>query len=126
MMTPKTVSNLFARQVMENPRCGIFFVGYADPESPAGLILRAQPGDEILLDPTDRPRRLECEVAKFDFSGHAPREAILNYLETLQPANVVLVHGDAPAIAWFQQAVAAKLPRSRVIIPDPGVPYDLA
>ena len=31
MMTPKTLSNIFARRVIENPRHSIFFVGYADP-----------------------------------------------------------------------------------------------
>jgi Cft2 family RNA processing exonuclease len=126
MMTPKTVSNLFARQLIENERCGIFFVGYADPLSPAGQIISSQRGDMIQLDPDDRPRRIDCQVEKFDFSGHAPREAILAYLETLQPANIVLVHGDDPAVAWFEAQLAAKLPRSRVIVPEPGTPYDLA
>jgi Cft2 family RNA processing exonuclease len=126
MMTPKTVSNLFARQLIENERCGIFFVGYADPLSPAGQIIASQRGDTIQLDPDDRPRRIDCQVEKFDFSGHAPREAILAYLESLQPTNIVLVHGDDPAVAWFEAQLAVKLPRSRVIVPEPGTPYDLA
>jgi hypothetical protein len=37
MMTPKTLSNIFARRVIEDPRHSIFFVGYADPVSPAGF-----------------------------------------------------------------------------------------
>ena len=38
MMTPKTLSNIFARRVIENPQHSIFFVGYADPKSPAGIL----------------------------------------------------------------------------------------
>src|SRR5262249_23159205 len=38
MMTPKTLSNIFARRVVENPQHSIFFVGYADPLSPAGIL----------------------------------------------------------------------------------------
>jgi len=126
MMSPKTVSNTFARQVLENPKCGIFFVGYADPQSPAGTILAARPGDSIQLDSEDRARSLDCAVHKFDFSGHATREAILGYLETLQPATVVLVHGDQAALAWFEANLPAKLPQSRIVYPEPGTPYDLA
>ena len=45
MMTPKTLSNIFARRVLEDPKHSIFFVGYADPVSPAGILRAAQPGD---------------------------------------------------------------------------------
>src|SRR4029453_19275648 len=34
IMTPKTLSNIFARRLIENPQHSVFFVGYADPESP--------------------------------------------------------------------------------------------
>ena len=34
MMIPKTLSNIFARRIIENPQHSIFFVGYASPESP--------------------------------------------------------------------------------------------
>src|SRR5439155_10752780 len=37
MMIPRTLSNVFARRIIENPIHSIFFVGYANPESPAGL-----------------------------------------------------------------------------------------
>jgi len=126
MMSPKTVSNTFARQLIENPKCGIFFVGYADPQSPAGTILTSRPGDSIQLDPEDRPRELNCAVERFDFSGHSTREAILGYLEALKPATVILVHGDDAALAWFETHLPGKLPQARIIIPEPGTPYDLA
>ena len=51
MMTPKTLSNIFARRVIDDPQHSIFFVGYADPESPAGILTSAKPGDLVSLDP---------------------------------------------------------------------------
>ncbi|RYD62104.1 MAG: MBL fold metallo-hydrolase, partial [Verrucomicrobiaceae bacterium] len=35
-MTEKTLSSSFARQVLSDPTQSLYFVGYADPESPAG------------------------------------------------------------------------------------------
>ena len=42
MMTPKTLSNIFARRIIDQPEHSIFFVGYADPESPAGILRNAR------------------------------------------------------------------------------------
>src|SRR6184192_700123 len=57
MMMPKTLSNILARRLVENPQHSIFFVGYADPESPAGLLRDAQPNGEVTLDPGEPPQR---------------------------------------------------------------------
>ena len=47
MMIPKTLSNVLARRLIENPQHSIFFVGYANPESPAGLLRDAGRGGEV-------------------------------------------------------------------------------
>src|SRR5437660_12234288 len=36
MMTRKTLSNTFAHRIVDQPRHSVFFVGYADAESPVG------------------------------------------------------------------------------------------
>ncbi|MBK1882795.1 MBL fold metallo-hydrolase [Luteolibacter pohnpeiensis] len=126
MMTEKTVSNNFARMgVLENKKHGLFFVGYADPESPGGRIRAAQPGDEILLDPAYPKVKLNCEVKTFDFSGHSTREAIADYIVKVRPKKAFLVHGDEPAIEWFRQEIAARLPDTEIIVPQPGEPYEI-
>ncbi|MBA3608466.1 MAG: MBL fold metallo-hydrolase, partial [Chthoniobacterales bacterium] len=50
MMTPKTLSNIFARRLLDRPEHSIFFVGYADPESPAGILQKSQPNELVSLD----------------------------------------------------------------------------
>ena len=91
MMTPKTLSNIFARRVLEDPKHSIFFVGYADPLSPAGILRAAQPGELVSLDPDEPPRELRCQIESFQFSAHASRESILAYIKKLAPKKVVLV-----------------------------------
>src|SRR4030095_10722025 len=49
MMIPNTLSNVFARRLIETPRHAIFFVGYANPESPAGLLREAGRDGQVAL-----------------------------------------------------------------------------
>jgi Cft2 family RNA processing exonuclease len=125
MMTPKTLSNIFARRVIESPEHSIFFVGYADPESPAGILKAAQPDELVSLDPDGPPLRLRCQIEQFQFSAHASRESIVSYVKRLAPKKIVLVHGDIPAVEWTHAQLAAALPGSEVIVPKPGVELEL-
>ena len=121
MMSENTVSNNFARQgILENKRHGLFFVGYADPETPGGRIRVAQPGDSVLLDPAHPPVPLHCEMRIFDFSGHSTREAIADYIVKVRPKKTFLVHGDDDAVEWFHAEIQRRLPDTQVIVPIPG------
>jgi Cft2 family RNA processing exonuclease len=125
MMTPKTLSNIFARRVVENPQHSVFFVGYADPQSPAGVLRAAQPGDEVALDPDEPLQRVRCNMKEFQFSAHASRESLIKYAKKLAPKKIVLVHGDPPAVAWMRATLTSELSSSEVIIPTPGVEIEL-
>ena len=125
MMTEKTLSHTFAQRILSSPEHSLFFVGYADPESPAGRIRSAAPGASLALDGDPGPRPIRCTVEQFSFSGHASRESILNYIIRLKPKKVLLVHGDPPAVAWFQESVKAALPGTEVVLPTPGVALEI-
>ena len=121
MMSEKTVSNNFARQgILENKRHGLFFVGYADPETPGGRIRAAKQGENVKLDDSHAGVPLNCEMRVFDFSGHSTRDAIADYAVKLRPKKIFLVHGDDDAVAWFRQDLQRRLPDSQVIVPLPG------
>ena len=120
MMTEKTLSNTFAQRILSNPEHSLFFVGYADPESPAGRIRSAAPGAALALDAEAGPKPIRCAVEQYSFSGHAPRESILDYIGKLKPKKVLLVHGDPPAVAWFQESLKTALPEGEVVCPTPG------
>ena len=125
MMTEKTLSNVFARHVISDPAHALFFVGYADPDSPAGRIRGAAPGDMVRLS-TDAPvQPLSCQTEVFNFSAHASRENLRAYVNKVQPKKVILVHGDHPAIEWFRTTLQADLPSSEILTPAPGTPVEL-
>jgi Cft2 family RNA processing exonuclease len=121
MMSENTVSNVFARQgLLENKRNGLFFVGYADPETPGGRIRAASTGDRVKLDDSHEGVPLRCEMRVFDFSGHSTRDAIADYAVSLRPKKLFLVHGDDDAVEWFRQELGGRLPDSQIIVPVPG------
>jgi Cft2 family RNA processing exonuclease len=125
MMVPKTLSNIFAQRVVDQPRHSIFFVGYADPESPAGILRNARPDDQVTIDPEQAPQRVRCQIEQFQFSAHASRESLIAFAERLAPKKILLVHGDPPAVEWIRARLAADLPNSEVIVQTPGVELEL-
>ncbi|MBW0001225.1 MAG: MBL fold metallo-hydrolase [Verrucomicrobia bacterium] len=125
MMSEKTLSNQLAARILSDPKQSIFFVGYADPESPGGRLKAGQPEEPIRLDNELPEQPLICRVEEFDFSAHSPREQILNYICQTRPQTVVLVHGGPASMSWFEAAIAEALPGTRVVIPVPGETYEL-
>jgi Cft2 family RNA processing exonuclease len=125
MMIPNTLSNIFARRLIENPQHSIFFVGYANPESPAGLLREAGTGGEVALDPGKPAQRIRCNIEQFQFSAHATRESLIDYAKKISPRKIILVHGDPPAVEWMRARLSAELPNSDVIVPTPGVEIEL-
>src|SRR2546430_6166267 len=125
MMTPKTLSNIFARRLVEVPQHSLLFVGYADPESPAGLLRDAAPGGKVTLDPDEAAQRARCNIEQFQFSAHATREALIAYATKLAPKKILLVHGDPPPVEWMRASLASANPQREAIVPSPGLTYEL-
>ena len=125
MMIPKTLSNVFARRIIENPQHSIFFVGYASPESPAGLLRQAGQGGEVALDPDKPPQRIRCDIEQFQFSAHATRESLIDYAKKISPRKILLVHGDPPAVEWMRATLSNELSGSQVIVPTPGLEIEV-
>lgn len=125
MMTENTLSNIFAQEFLAHDRHSIFFVGYCDPDSPAGRLRATKRNDSVTLNTAYGPQPVRSRVEHFDFTAHAQREDILRYILDVQPRVCVLVHGDPPALAWFQQELAIQAPTMKVVIPPPGEGIEL-
>ena len=125
MMTERTLSNVFASQILGEAGQSLFFIGYADPESPGGRIRAAAQGDWVRLNAEEKPQQLLCNVETFNFSAHASRESIRAWVNRVAPKKIVLVHGDPSAIEWFRQTFQTDLPGSELIVPEPGQEFDL-
>jgi Cft2 family RNA processing exonuclease len=125
MMTEHTLSNQMAGRFVDRPEQSIFFVGYADPDSPAGKLKTAEDGTLLQLEQGGSRFPVVCTREEFDFSGHAPRELLMAYIVKTKPKTVMLVHGDPPSLDWFKDAIATALPATRVIVPEPDKEYEI-
>ncbi|MFV1995871.1 MAG: MBL fold metallo-hydrolase, partial [Verrucomicrobiales bacterium] len=126
MMTENTLSNKFAKNILPDPVNSLLFVGYCAPDSPGGRILASAPGEAFSLNDEGPPLPLACQVEKFDFSGHSTREEMRAFLLRTQPSRIFLVHGDEPAISWFERSLSEDLPASHVTVPLPGEAIPMA
>ena len=77
------------------------------------------------LDEDEPAQPLRCQLEQFQFSAHASRESILEYIKQVAPKKLVLVHGDVPAVEWMRASAAAALPGTEIIVPPPGVEIEL-
>jgi Cft2 family RNA processing exonuclease len=125
MMTEHTLSNIFVSKVLPDPSQYLFFVGYADPSSPAGRVRTAQPGDNVMLSPENPAVPFRCHRESFTLSAHARREDLLAFALKVRPKTILLAHGDAPAVEWFRREISASLPGAKVLSPPPGETIDL-
>jgi Cft2 family RNA processing exonuclease len=123
MMVEHTPSYKVAASLLPHAQNGLCFVGYCDPDTPGGQLL-ADPGAEsFFFDVLDYTAPIRASIDRFDLSGHADREELLNYARETGARSIVLTHGDADARAWFETALAEQLPDAKVLDPQPLLEY---
>jgi Cft2 family RNA processing exonuclease len=123
MMVEKTPSYALASGMVGHARNTIGFVGYCDPDTPGGQLLAAKPGDQFLFSAANVKTKIKAHIDRFELSGHADREELLEFAVQTEARCVVLTHGDPPARAWFAQSLANQMPNTRVLDPIPLQPY---
>jgi Cft2 family RNA processing exonuclease len=120
MMTEQTPAHELAVRMAGDEKHAIFFVGYADPESPGGRLKAAKHGETFLFSAKAGQLTRNCEVDDFDLSAHANREELLEFVGDVGPHAVFLGHGDEPARQWFEQQIHARWPKIKIHQPQPG------
>lgn len=123
MMTEKTLSNYMAEQILPRDKNSILFVGFCDPDSPAGELKTIPRGEMVRMRANAQPVPRNCSIESFDFSGHAPREMLVDYAVMLKPRRIILVHGDPDAVEWMDAQLKTLLPGTEIIAPEPGRTY---
>ncbi|MCC7376490.1 MAG: MBL fold metallo-hydrolase [Verrucomicrobiales bacterium] len=120
MMNPNTAAFELALRMMEDERHGIFFVGYADPDTPAGKLRATPDGAKFSFGPQDRQVTRRCQVLEFDLTAHANRAELLALVGRVAPKAVILGHGEADARQWFREQIHQRHPRIKVFDPGPA------
>ena len=120
MMSENTAAHDLAARMAGDERQSIFFVGYADPDSPAGRLKAAPRGETFVFSPSAGRVTKNCEVQDFDLTAHANRDELLELVGQVSPRTVLLGHGDDPARAWFEEKIRERWPKIKVLQPAPG------
>ena len=120
MMSENTAAHDLATRMIGDERQAIFFVGYADPDTPAGRLRAAKPGDTFVFSGSAGEVTRRCELEEFDLTAHANREELLDFVGAVSPRAVILAHGDDDSRAWFDEQIRARHPKIKVVQPKPG------
>jgi predicted metal-dependent RNase len=124
MMTESTTSNRVAEVFLAREENSVYFVGYTDPDSPAGKLRATPRGGQVALNDTG-PQTVKCEIRHFDFTSHATREDLIEYALRIKPRHCILVHGDRLALEWFAAEIPRRAREIKVTIPESGAEIEL-
>jgi Cft2 family RNA processing exonuclease len=125
MLVENTPSYTLASGLLGHARNTIAFVGYCDPETPGGKLQQSKHGDTFVFETLHMQTKIAAKVERFELSGHADREELLQFAVQTQARSIVLAHGEPAARAWFQRELEARLPNSKIIDPVPGQVYEV-
>jgi Cft2 family RNA processing exonuclease len=120
MMSENTAAHDLAARMIGDEKQSIFFVGYADPDSPAGRLKAANRGETFVFSPKAGRVTLNCDIEDFDLTAHANREELLKFVGQVSPRTVFLGHGDDIARGWFEGEIREHWPRMKIFQPEPG------
>ena len=122
MMNENTAAHDLAQRMAGDEKHSILFVGYADPDSPAGRLKAAAPGETFVFSPAAGRVTRHCNVQEFDLTAHANREPLLDFVGQVAPHTVLLGHGDDASRGWFEEQIRARWPKIKIVHPQPGLP----
>ncbi len=120
MMSENTAAHDLAKRMIGDEKQSIFFVGYADPDSPAGRLKAAKSGETFVFSPSAGRVTKKCDVQDFDLTAHANREDLMELVAQVSPRAILLGHGDDAARNWFEEQIRARWPKIKVFQPQPA------
>src|SRR5205814_696881 len=120
MMSENTAAHDLATRMIGDERQAIFFVGYADPDTPGGRLKVAKPGETFIFSGSAGEVTRRCELDDFDLTAHANRDELPDFVGRVPPHTVLLGHGGEDSRQWFEQQIRARHPKIKVIQPEPG------
>src|SRR5260221_5373669 len=120
MMSEHTAAHDLALRMIGDEKQAIFFVGYADGDTPGGRLKAAKAGETFIFSPSGGEVTKRCELQDFDLTAHANRDELLDFVGQVSPHTVLLGHGSDDSRQWFDQQIHARYPKIKVIQPSPG------
>jgi len=120
MMSENTAAHDLAVRMIGDERQSIFFVGYADPDTPGGRLKAARLGETFVFSPGAGQVTRQCNMQDFDLTAHANRDDLLDFVGRVSPRAILLGHGGDDSRRWFEEQISARHPKIKIIQPHPG------
>ena len=118
MLVEHTPSYRMASGLLHDPKNMIQFIGYCDPDTPGGAMLQMETGEEYLFEVLDYKAQLYAEIRRYDLSGHAERNELVEFASAVTPKRIILTHGDPEAREWFRNTLKHTIPDTEVLDPQ--------
>ena len=125
MLVENTPSYTLASGLLGHHRNTLGFVGYCDPDTPGGKLMSYKQGDDFVFETVNVRTKLKAHIDRFELSGHAEREELLEFALQATPRAIVLTHGDPEARQWFSKQFSERAEKIQVIDPVPGRTYQV-
>jgi len=122
MLVEHTPSYMLAASMLGDDRNSILFVGFCDPSTPGGKLLQSKQGECFSFEAINIQQKINATVEQYDLSGHADRDELLRFAESVSPKTIILHHGDPDARSWFSQQFQKK--DITILDPEPLIEYD--
>lgn len=110
----------YAERLIQDEKHAIFITGYQDEESPGRQLLSLADGEKNTLELNGATYDVHCRVDKYGLSAHADAMEMARFVEGLQPAHTLLVHGDEDARFQLSQRID---PRFEPVLTENGSSY---
>ncbi|MFZ6027219.1 MAG: MBL fold metallo-hydrolase [Chloroflexota bacterium] len=108
----------YARALAGQPQHAVLLTGYQDEEAPGRRLQEvAERGRGTIRLGKDLVD-VQCRLGTYSLSAHADEAQLISLVETLNPGNVLLVHGDEAARASLGKALQAR--QRSVQLPSAG------
>ena len=120
MMSENTAAHDLAVRMIGDERQAIFFVGYADPDTPGGRLKAAKHGETFVFSPSAGRVTRRCDLQDFDLTAHANRGDLLDFVGQVSPRAVLLGHGGDDSRNWFEEQIRARWPKIKIVQLPPG------
>ena len=121
MLVEHTPSYSAAASMIHNPHNTFCFIGYCDPDTPGGKLLAHSHDEPFVFEKLNHVAPVRAQIERFDMSGHADRDELLEFAISTKARAIVLTHGDPEARDWFAEQLYENpvTSKSKIIDPKP-------
>ena len=106
-------SQAYARALATKPENAILLTGYQDEEAPGRRLQEMAQRGHGTLRLGDKKVDVQCKLGTYSLSAHADTGQLVSFVETLDPTQVYLVHGDEDARGSLTEALQARGRKAR-------------